>query len=406
MSSPVTSLVGSIAEAWSELRVHRTRVLLSLIGVAVSVAAITGVVAAGAIAEQALTEQSDRYQGRTATIQMSVYRSDTVTADDVAQADRVYDTMMARHDIRYSSHVLNAQLPVRFADGTEDVNANAVDPAYAAIHRTRVLHGRFFTEADTRGYAPAIIIDDVSWRRLGSPDLATHPTVPIGPNDVTAVIVGVTRADCDQCSSVDMLYGDLDRAGVTVGGANGGSPMYEAWVPPSAADRLTAALASELKAGLGRGWEVSVNRVDAAATQIGDPLAEVKLVVGGIAGLVLLLGALGLVNISLVTVRYRIREIGIRRSFGATAGRVFFAVMMESVVATIAAGAVGVGLAIAALRNPYVTGIISQGVQDVPGFPVSAAVFGLVVAVGVGALAGLLPAIVAIRIKPIDAIRG
>ena len=45
---------------------------------------------------------------------------------------------------------------------------------------------------------------------------------------------------------------------------------------------------------------------------------------------VILLGALGLVNIALVTVKQRVREIGIRRSFGATAGRVFFAVMMES----------------------------------------------------------------------------
>lgn len=54
----------------------------------------------------------------------------------------------------------------------------------------------------------------------------------------------------------------------------------------------------------------------------------------------LLLGALGLVNIAMVTVMQRIREISIRRSFEATAGRVFFAVTLESVVATIAAGIV------------------------------------------------------------------
>ena len=53
--------------------------------------------------------------------------------------------------------------------------------------------------------------------------------------------------------------------------------------------------------------------------------------------LILLLGALGLVNIAMVTVRGRIREIGVRRSFGATAARVFVAVMLESVVATVVA---------------------------------------------------------------------
>ena len=50
----------------------------------------------------------------------------------------------------------------------------------------------------------------------------------------------------------------------------------------------------------------------------GDPFATVQLAVAGIAGVVLLLGAVGMLNISMVTVRYRVREIGIRRSLGAT----------------------------------------------------------------------------------------
>ena len=64
----VTTFVGAVVEAWSELRVHRTRVLLSLIGIALAVAAITGVVAAGAVVEQAQQEQSERYGGRPARV--------------------------------------------------------------------------------------------------------------------------------------------------------------------------------------------------------------------------------------------------------------------------------------------------------------------------------------------------
>ena len=127
--------------------------------------------------------------------------------------------------------------------------------------------------------------------------------------------------------------------------------------------------------------------------------------VAAVAVLVLLLGALGLVNISLVTVRQRIREIGIRRSFGATAGRVFFAVMMESVVATVAAGVIGVFLAVLIVTSPLVTDLIGQGITDLPAFPIEAALVGLGAATLVGALAGLLPAIVAVRVKVIDAIR-
>ena len=115
--------------------------------------------------------------------------------------------------------------------------------------------------------------------------------------------------------------------------------------------------------------------------------------------------ALGLLNISLVTVRQRVREIGIRRSFGATAGRVFFAVMMESVVATLAAGVIGVFLAVLIVTSPMATDFIGQGVTDLPPFPLEAALIGLGAATLVGALAGLLPAIVPVRVKVIDAIR-
>ena len=81
------------------------------------------------------------------------------------------------------------------------------------------------------------------------------------------------------------------------------------------------------------------------------------------------------------------------RAFGATAGRVFFAVMMESVVATFVAGLVGVLLAIVLIRNPITESYIALGVQDIPAFPIEAALIGLGAATLVGALAGLLPAL-------------
>ena len=61
----------------------------------------------------------------------------------------------------------------------------------------------------------------------------------------------------------------------------------------------------------------------------------------------------------------------------ATAGRVFFAVMMESVVATVVAGVAGVALAVLIVKNPWVTSFVAAGVEDVPGFPLDAALIGL-----------------------------
>jgi putative ABC transport system permease protein len=185
----------------------------------------------------------------------------------------------------------------------------------------------------------------------------------------------------------------------------GTQTQYEMWVPPEVSQALADRMKGDLQAALGEGIQVDVSRQDYAQWDE-DPFLVTKLVVGGIAVLVLLLGALGLVNIALVTVRQRVREIGIRRSFGATAGRVFFAVMMESVVATVAAGAIGVVAAILIVQSSWMRDLIGQGmITDFPPFPVDAAILGLIAASAVGALAGLLPAVVAVRVKVIDAIR-
>ena len=130
-----------------------------------------------------------------------------------------------------------------------------------------------------------------------------------------------------------------------------------------------------------------------------------QIITSAISSIVLLLGGLSLVNIQLVAMRQRIREIGVRRSFGASGGRIFASVMMESVVATAVAGVLGIALAVALVRSPLIINSIFCGLQDVPPFPFVAAIIGLGAGVLTGALTGLVPAIVATRVRGIDAIR-
>lgn len=123
-----------------------------------------------------------------------------------------------------------------------------------------------------------------------------------------------------------------------------------------------------------------------------------------IGGIIIFLGALGLLNVAIVTVRQRVREIGIRRAVGASAARVFFAVFMESVVATFVAGIIGVGIAVVVVRFlPLET--IGIALSETPAFPAGAAIAGVAISTSIGALCGIIPALAAVRIKPIDAIR-
>lgn len=400
----VTSVVGAIVEAWQEVRVHRGRVLLSLIGVTVAVCALSASMAVTELAQRAVLEQAESSSGRPFTMVASVSSgSGTSTPGEVDQA---WFETLDRFEIAYATRIGNDYAPVQLADGDADTALMYVDQTYATLHHTRMLEGSWFVPGDGERLAPAVVVNEALWERLGSPDLASHPTISSSRlSDVDLVVTGVYASSSWDTEPALMMLASSAAATLPAGAFESLMPTYEMWVPEESGEELMALVTSDLSARLGESYSVDVYRSDYGAF-MDDPTAALRMLALGIGAVILLLGALGLLNIALVTVRQRIREIGIRRSMGATSGRVFFSVLMESVVATAVAGVVGVMLAVLLVKLPIVEEFITQGmVSDLPPFPMSAAVFGLVAATAVGALAGLIPAIVAVRVKPIDAIR-
>ncbi len=402
----MSGFVGALLEAWAELRHHKLRVLLSLIGIAVSVAALTAVVALGEYQRQYAAEQSDRYGGRMATISVSAAPTDG-SAMNWDRFDDQFTRAIDRFDLTYVSRVAQqVMLDIQTSQWVQPVPTTLIDPAYPVIHRSAIAEGRWFVPGDTELLAPPVVISHPLWRSLGSPALATHPTLElVGDAGGTYPIVGVTPSDgeWDQNKQIWMLY-DAFRSRVDALPAQA-SMTWEMWVSDATVAEIGPLLAADLRAVTGTGTDVFANRTDWGSrpdAQAASVLFEV--ITGSVAVLILLLGGLGLVNIQLVAMRQRIREIGVRRSFGATAGRIFTSVLLENVVATAIAGVAGIILAVAIMRTPLVLNLFS-GLQDLPPFPLRAALIGLVAAVVVGALAGFLPALVAVRARVIDTLR-
>ncbi len=394
----MSAFIAAVVEAWAEFRVQKTRILLSLIGVAMSVAVLTSIVGVGNLARESMQQSQERQGGRAATLSVHL---GSQTGLESAAVRRAFTDLAARYKIQYSSVVMQTQIPFQFPTGVTSVQSMVVDPAYGAMHRLSILHGHWFAADDEQRLAPAVVVSQAFYSALGSPDLVASPIITIaGERSTSAVVIGVLP---DQYPGMPpaayMLPGAFDRAGI---GGGDTTPGLEVWSAPESVEALSHTIASDL-AAVFPGAQVSPYRADYAAH--GDPFAPVQLIVVGIAAVVMLLGAMGLLNISMVTVRYRVREIGIRRSFGATGGRVFFGVLMESVVATTLAGIVGVMIAVAVVKNPWLEGKVAPGLTEFPAFPVEAALLGLGSALLVGALAGVIPALVAVRVKVIDAIR-
>lgn len=393
-----TGLVAATVEAWHELRIHRLRVLLSLVGVMIAVASLTTALAAAAIAKQVIVEQYE-HEGRPALL--SIWTgSEQGTPPSPAVVRPAFFAAAEKMDIRYATMAGYAGTRASYAGRQRETEMRIIDADYATLHRVVPSRGRWLDDRDAQNMSPAVVVGERILRKLGLEGRPLPLTIDLGRQPVTVTVVGAVGSG--YTNTVFMLADAYERWFAT--DAPLGDAQFEMWVPPERADELAVAVRGVLSSEL-PGYHVEVGRNDYLAYADEDPLHEVTLVVAAIAGVILLLGALSLLNVALVTIQQRVREVGIRRSFGATTGRVFFSVMMESVVATVVAGTVGVMLSIGLVRNPWVADKLLRGIDDVPPFPVGAAFIGLGVSLAVGALAGVLPALVAARVKIVDAIR-
>jgi hypothetical protein len=404
----VIPVLGAFSEAWGEVRVHRARVVLSLVGVFLAVFAMTTVTAIGQLAAQVQQEQAERFGGRPATLTISAYDPMTGMPPDAAEWDTAVAELLERYDITTSATQAWEEGLFRMPGGTMPVQVRRVSPSFGPLHRVQPVEGRWLREGDRTSFSPALVVNEAFLRALGVADLSSRPTVVIGgPAPVRATIVGVVREGFEDelvIYRVDRSGGpSAQAAGGSLNGYFGGSSL-ELWVPPDQAESVLTTAIHDLQLALD-GVQVDGGRMDDQGTE--RTLATLRLAIRGAGIVVLVLGGLGVLNIGLVTVRQRIREIGVRRSFGATSGRIFSAVMLESVCATALAGVLAVAASIVLVRNLPLERWLANGIPlaDSPGFPVAAAVEGLIAATAVGALAGLLPAIIAVRAKVIDAIR-
>lgn len=439
----VSQILGALIEAWGEVKVQKARVVLSLVGVVAAVAAMTIVIALGDLLLQSSRELAELYEGRSVTLRLNPESSSSASEEPAAggpsqdasdpssaagaqtakrpdEKDTLGEamgTLAERTDIHYwsrfssgggdivetrqarSSGQFRGYPLTNIADMVDGVAFQGVDPSYEVIFRTRMLAGRWVVSSDADQRLVPVVISESLWNQLGRAPIDQVPIVLHTSDGVAMRVVGVTKSK----SSFDMptVFAHYDAARISFPGM--GSPSMFAWVGTENADQARETLPRALASILGEGWKVSVSggeHEDIGEEQLGT-ISNVIMIIGGI---IVFLGALGLLNVAIVTVRQRVREIGIRRAVGASAARVFFAVFMESVVATFVAGVIGVGIAVVVVRFLPLEAL-NITLSDTPAFPAGAAIAGVAISTSIGALCGIIPALAAVRIKPIDAIR-
>jgi putative ABC transport system permease protein len=154
----------------------------------------------------------------------------------------------------------------------------------------------------------------------------------------------------------------------------------------------------------GESDDFRVISVESVARQVTQVLGIIQLVLAGIAGISLLVGGIGIMNIMLVSVTERIREIGLRKAVGAKRRDILTQFLIEAATLGLCGGAVGVGLGwvIVKIMSVVATNAGFSFEAVLPGYAIALAAG---VSIFVGVVSGLYPAIRAARLDPIESLR-
>jgi putative ABC transport system permease protein len=289
----------------------------------------------------------------------------------------------------------------------EGMSVSGIWPAWHEAVGRKVIAGRPFTEIDIDTARQVVLVNEAAIDEL------KLPQNPMGEH----ILLGSRRF---------LVVGVVETIQARMFGMN--SSQAEIFIPFSVAEKLTGrdyfmqfvalaqspAHAEEAKAEIQyvlrrqRGLQPDepdtfrVAAIDQFIEQFKSLASGVTAIAGGIVGISLLVGGIGIMNIMLVSVSERTREIGLRKAVGATPAAILLQFLLEAVTLTVLGGLTG--LIIGKLMAIGLTLIPGAGLEsaDVPPWAI---VLALVFSAGVGVAFGMFPAIKASRLDPIEALR-
>lgn len=381
----------------------KARFLLTAFGMVVGTASLILVVTIGLTGKKYILEQIQAiganmvyayYEGGgNATINRA--QADFLTIDDMRAVQARVPGIVA------SSPMLEIHDRIPVQGKERDILILGVDPGYRAVRNLVILHGRFFDEEDSMSRNKvAVVTPKFATKAFGSPRAAVGK--PIKINNLPFVIVG-TFKERVQTFGQSEIADDTILIPYTVGKFFAPNDTVKQIFFSISDTGKIASATTEIKRVLqSRHRPESNYRVDnlteliRVADEVATTLTIVLLLISTIT---LLVSGVGIMNIMLANVRSRIREIGIRKSIGATRREIKIQFLMEAVFISVGGGLVGtvVGLAL-----PLLAAYLTE--YKIPISPISVVV-ALTVASLVGVLFGTLPAVRAAELDPVESLR-
>jgi putative ABC transport system permease protein len=391
---------------------HNTRSFLTMLGVVIGVAAVIALVAAGEGAQAQVVSQFESLGSNLLTV--STYTSfnfsrgglqtstTQLTMADVEAIDALANSVA----LVAPSYSTNAT--VTYAGETTSANITGVTADYATVNNWQLARGRFVTDEDDDTLAMVAVlgsgmVDDLFGSTTANP---IGETVRINRQNYTVVGVLESKGTTGPQNQDNAVMIPLRTAQLKLGGAGTTTVSSISLQVRSADDmdlaqaEVTAILRARhgLAAGAANDFRVQ-NQADIVSS-VTETSSTFTTLLASIAAISLLVGGIGIMNIMLVSVTERTREVGLRKAVGAKRGDILIQFMTEAVVLSGIGGLMGVVLGVAGAQviTPLLGGtqalVTSQSVG-----------LALAVSLGIGLFFGSYPANRAASLNPIDALR-
>jgi putative ABC transport system permease protein len=402
------SLLMTFRIAFKALARNKMRTMLTMLGMIIGVAAVIAMVALGSGA-QAVIEEQVKAQGTNlitifpGSVTASGARVGFGSSSRMVPADA--DALRDHPLVEYVTEVSNTRSQLIYGNQNWGTNIEGVNVDMPAIRAWPLQYGSFFSPEDVRAAAKVCVLGaNVSDNLFGEGVDPTGSTIRIR-------------------NQLFRVLGVMSRKGAAAGGMNQDDQVFAPYttvmkklsgqdfltrimVSARTADSLplTAAAVSEVlraQHGIPPGGDddFTVQTLDdivALRTQTANTMTQL---LAGIAGVSLLVGGIGIMNIMLVSVTERTREIGLRLAIGARGSDVLMQFLIEAVVISLVGGAVGIGLG-------YLISELLRYYQNMPALvPIDTVVIAVLFSAGVGIFFGFYPARKAANLDPIEALR-
>ncbi len=395
-------LLETIRTAFESLFANRMRAALTMLGVIIGTMSVVLLLALGTGVTNYFNNQFATFGSNQITV--SPDGNGRLTNNDVKA---LRETLTGAKRI---VPVVSGNLNVVVGTNGKSFSVSGTSPENFAMRTIKVQEGAFFTNEDSDArIRNAVIGSQVSIDLFGSQS-AVGQTILI--NGVPFKVIGVTEKKGSAgpgSSSDDTIYVPLTVAQEKLfttrsSGLNSVSQVTVEATDSSASKQLTQSIADVLRQQhnllFGQADDFRVFDQSSTLSTINSILTALQVFLAAIGAISLLVGGIGIMNIMLVSVTERTREIGVRKAIGATPGNIRLQFLVEALVVTLLAGIIGVLLA-AGLS--FIIGLVQSYIQPV--VQATAIAIAVGVSVFIGVVFGIYPAYRASNLQPVEALR-